>query len=984
MDTSPDSETAGAAATLSSDSVSSDPQQPATGRLRKTALRFFGGRKSICVLPSFLGGRGRGPGRGSSKTGVTKSQTYDGVSGACWEDDSRGDVASGDFEFRGSGEKTPEGPGKTQSLPRQRKGLRGLFSSIRRHRKSRNVDLDKTESIKICPNACNAVVPAVVEGRGGQSEAGDYRAGVSESDVPVTAYGSEHEVSTVTHAAECATAETLVPQTKRTERVMREEDRSEEEERIEEKEETERGVLSTYRQPLCADSELARLKEQNPDGVELDLPPASSSSDHMSLIFADVSSLKSFDSLTGCGDIIADQDDVSVAESSVSGERSSRNAGKRSSCFVTYQGGGEEMATPDEVDGDYLQSLWEADASNEVCYLPSDCMDSPSVTPDQPISSLQANTSSSSNTHSSPLGITEMALTPGDLLTPQSERQESVPNSDEGYYDSMTPGVDEECRERPRAERFPRDSYSGDALYELYEPDDRLLSPVTEPCRFLGQALQVTESKATPLYSLTTAAMKPGAMETEEERLSKIQHALLCCELQNLRSPSKEPLLFSNNHLFHDQDGQETACKLRKTMEDPLNHRGGKTPQRPRVFPEAPPCKQGKTPGSPLYDPACDSGFSPHTSNTPSPSQEGVSYVEREQRPPTLIPGEENPLITTQGCSQSQEELMVCFSQALVDFTKNTRLYRNSTESLEGSESSSPFGQSLNALPAIVTFDVVDMENEEECERQTELAEEEELASQYEPFEDDGCYLQQDAFAECDQRAFDAYEHSLLLGNVWGITSLPRHLSLGRPCPPVPGQLALSRRSRSLDTDSLELQTSELCSARALQDPKQASSFQCRRNGHLPTQGSAHDCDLALPRQPGRQGCGFELNSVQKAPPLPSQQSKSEQHPQAVRPSHLPLHSALCCNHSPAWSAGASSHNRPILAEGGNVFHPCSYPPTTASAPQAQWKIRPVGVTQAMPHLYPSPADDQRELTAKTRRGLLEAGLSSATPKRTM
>ncbi|KAI7813299.1 APC membrane recruitment protein 1 [Triplophysa rosa] len=911
------------------------PQSPPSVKMRRS-FKFFGGRKSICVLPSFFGSRGKSQIKASSKTGLTKSQTYDGVSRACWEDLGRGssEVASRDFEFCSScdPQKTPEDHGKSQSLPRQRRGLRGLFSSIRRHRKSKNAEPDKRETLEMSSGFRSETVPGALSSICDRNDNRDDSQGEeSVPDVPNQTAGSECELPLA--ATECTNDALLVPEKRRSRGEMDMRKRAKEEEKEEESQNERREGLTTYHEPLSAESELDRLAEQNMD----ELPAASCSSENVNLIFGDVSSLKSFDSLTGCGDIIADQDDVSVAESSVSAERGSRNAGKRSSCFVTYQGGGEEMATPDEVDADYLQSLWESETSNEVCYVPSDRgSDTLSLTPDQQISSILA------NSNSSPLGVTETALT-ADLLSPQSDRQESVPNSDEGYYDSTTPGLEEESREQPHQERLPRDSYSGDALYELFEPDDRILSPGLPPKvshQFVEAALMGNKSPTNPLYALASTALETGSMETEEERLSKIQHALLCCELQNLRSPSKDRLLFHTERFYDDT---RLTVDNEKTASESL--------QRTQGLKETPLSRSQKQ-DSQLFATLSDS----HVPEAPRLQQKSAAHTEHQS---------EDLVLPTRVCSQSQEELMVCFSQALVDFTKNTRLYCNSTESLDGSESSSPFGPSLSALPTIVTFDVVDMENEGECEQQTDLVEEEEvLASPYEPFEDDGCYLQQDAFAECDQHTFDAYEQSLLLSNAWGIASLPRHLSLGRPCPPVPAPLALNRRSRSLDTDSLEFQTSEIYTSGTTYESKGAAFLQGR---------TANRTDMALSRQPCRvtvdcsRRRGYGWDPDHHTNPLPHVNQL------AVRPSHLPLQNN-CRNCSPAGVSRVEGEWE-ILFGGGDALYPCSYPPSGT-----QWKNRPVGVTLGVPHLRSDQSIEQREIAVKGRRAELE-GFTTAPPK---
>nr|XP_055054804.1 APC membrane recruitment protein 1 [Misgurnus anguillicaudatus] len=916
------------------------PQSPPSVKTRRSAFKFFGGRKSICVLPSFFGGRGKNQSKGSSKSGVTKSQTYDGVSRACWEDLGKGssEAASGDFEFCSpcDTQKTPEDHGKFQSLPRQRRGLRGLFSSIRRHRKNKNVELEKRETLEMSSSLRAQTVPGNLSSISDRSDNhGDSQGEELVPDVPNQTVDRKCEQPLAAH--ECTKDPSLVPEKQRSRIETDKRTRGEEEENGEENQNKRQEGLTTYHQPLSAESELDRLAEQNIDITDGELPAVSCTSDSVNMMFGDVSSLKSFDSLTGCGDIIADQDDDSVAESSASAERGSRNAGKRSSCFVTYQGGGEEMATPDEVDTDYLQSLWESETSNEVCYLPSDRgSDSLSLTPDQQISSILAHSNSST------LGVTETALTPAELLSPQSDRQESVPNSDEGYYDSTTPGMEDENRERPHQERLPRDSYSGDALYELFEPDDHLLSPglpTKDGHPFVGD-----KSPTNPVYALASTAPETGSMETEEERLSKIQHALLCCELQNLRSPSKDQLLFHTDCFYDDSSLTEANFK---TSAEVISQRYPQSPQRSQALKDKP-VNRGHTQ---------DSGFSPRVPDTPR-SQQSAVYNEHQ-------PEDQRFSVPTRGHSQTQEELMVCFSQALVDFTKNSRLYCNSTESLDGSESSSPFGPSLSALPAIVTFDVVDMENEGECEHQTELVEEEEvLASPYEPFEDDGCYLQQDAFAECDQRTFDAYEQSLLLSNAWGIASLPRHLSLGRPCPPVPAPLALNRRSRSLDTDSLEFQTSEIYTTATTYDSK-GTSFLKHRTA---------DCnDMALPRQPcrvtgdgWRRAYGWGNSSSQHPNSKLPHVSQS-----ALRPSHLPLQ-----NNCRLDGVTRVEGEGEILFGGGDALYPCSYPPAGA-----HWKNRPVGVTLGVPHPRSDQSTEQREITVKNRRAELDGGFATAPPK---
>ncbi|KFQ06168.1 APC membrane recruitment protein 1, partial [Haliaeetus albicilla] len=350
-----------------------EPQQPQPppGKLKKTAFKLFGGKRSICTLPSFFGGRSKGQGKVASKKGLSKCKTHDGLSGAAYD---KGDGAqlespsegsrdshpcplpssqsahlaidtSAKFDF-GQQDSSPPGSiegcekkpnGEKSSFPRPKKGLKGFFNSIRRHRKSK--------------------------------------------------------------VAEC---------------------------------------------------EKAELPEWTGDSEEASKAPGVAAESRGAAEGRDVTSLKSFDSLTGCGDDIAEPD---IAESTISVERS-RDAAKRSSCLVTYQGGGEEMAIPEEAE-EYLNQIWNGNMAGDRSYGAQ-------------VSSSSLETHASHEVEAHPyMGD---AMDGVDLLTPQSDQQESAPNSDEGYYDSTTPGPEDEAGDglsEIKKDRLPRDSYSGDALYEF-------------------------------------------------------------------------------------------------------------------------------------------------------------------------------------------------------------------------------------------------------------------------------------------------------------------------------------------------------------------------------------------------------------------------------------------------------------------------------------------------------------------------------------
>ncbi|KFP29206.1 APC membrane recruitment protein 1, partial [Colius striatus] len=208
--------------------------------------------------------------------------------------------------------------------------------------------------------------------------------------------------------------------------------------------------IRRHRKSKAAECERAAECEWAGDTEEAAKAPGVGAESRGALILGDVTSLKSFDSLTGCGDDIAEPD---IAESSISMERS-RDTAKRSSCLVTYQGGGEEMAIPEEAE-EYLHQIWDGNAAGDGSYGAQ-------------VSSSSLETHASHEAEAQP--YVGDAMDGVDLLTPQSDQQESAPNSDEGYYDSTTPGPEDEGGDglgEIKKDRLPRDSYSGDALYEF-------------------------------------------------------------------------------------------------------------------------------------------------------------------------------------------------------------------------------------------------------------------------------------------------------------------------------------------------------------------------------------------------------------------------------------------------------------------------------------------------------------------------------------
>ncbi|KFV52368.1 APC membrane recruitment protein 2, partial [Gavia stellata] len=239
-----------------------------------------------------------------------------------------------------------------------------------------------------------------------------------------------------------------------------------------------------------------------PDPSSID-PPSEQSIDRICLMFADVTSLKSFDSLTGCGDIIADHGAGKLGGS------------KKHPTMVAYQGGGEEMASPDQVDDTYLQEFWDMLSQTEEVQTEGGGGGGGTKKPER----LKENrgTEGAQNRvavkrgglHQIPIHLSHKE----DQKGREKEQHEGVPNSDEGYWDSTTPGPEEDGSTSIQKETIPRDSYSGDALYDLYtEPDEnppagptdeevtcvprsKPVSPVTTTCSLKTPSSTVKDSK---------------------------------------------------------------------------------------------------------------------------------------------------------------------------------------------------------------------------------------------------------------------------------------------------------------------------------------------------------------------------------------------------------------------------------------------------------------------------------------------------------
>lgn len=772
---------------LQPDSANAVGKPQKSGRFRRTALTFFGVRKSICILPSFFGGRSKNPIKWSSKKGLAKSRTHDGLTKFS-SDDRSGYMSAGDFECCNQrdaagelrpgcrSECSPAADQKSLTFTRQKKGLRGLFSSFKYHRNHRNVGLDKAEMLAVPSSHCNKAVPV------NQDSCDQYVTEClrSEPDVPER----EEVLSDASPAPECIEAIGL---------------------NLEKLAGRKSPELERCDQP-CVDpiqdvnlvAVVSVAHEENPVGPSktclvmsesaMESATPAGSSDQINLIFGDVASLKSFDSLTGCGDIIADQEDDSITESTVSGERS-RNGGKRASCYLTYQGGGEDMALPDDLDEECLHDFWENDASSEMCYTCN--QEHTELTADLTIS--QNMNLLNSNSTQQPSGTDTSSA---DALTPQSDHQESVPNSDEGYYDSTTPGPDEgqEKNDRLSNDRLPRDSYSGDALYELFVPDESLISPRYENkaalpgsnlCPYLNQAVGASD----PAFVMDMNQLHIGA------ELYKIHHFL---ERPGACGQFKE---LAQTVGGWQEVGANRNCSLNSNLPGADNRNNPDRDRNSLVSPEKRQkavkvdCEKRQSGAS--FGDTSDADFETFC----EPKEQHL-----EENKPVALPYRSISSASPSPSTDLDHGQTVSFSQALVDYTKHSQMLGDLQSGVDDLEANAAFTPHVQALPSIVTFDVVDLHNEGEYDEQIQMDLEEDISSPFQEFEES--YLQKDAFAECDFQMLDAYEQNMI-GQTWAVASLPRHLGLTRVSQAASHPLSLDRRSRSLDTESLEQKISD-------------------------------------------------------------------------------------------------------------------------------------------------------------------------------
>ncbi|XP_060050671.1 APC membrane recruitment protein 2 [Erinaceus europaeus] len=235
----------------------------------------------------------------------------------------------------------------------------------------------------------------------------------------------------------------------------------------------------------------------------------------------------------GCGDIIADPDE----EAGPSCDKHGPGPGKpvlspKPPGVVAYQGGGEEMASPDGVDDTCLQDFWDmlsqaedrGPGSPEGEAVQATAAPEPKGPPesgrDARCAEVVKDTSSVKRRR---LHRIPIELPPKEEPKPSGkEPPEGVPNSDEGYWDSTTPGPEEEGSSNGgKKGSLPRDSCSGDLLYDLDSDPDA--SPAAPPA---GEDTPPCQSRLKPVspVSITCPLRTPGSLLKDSKIPISIKH----------------------------------------------------------------------------------------------------------------------------------------------------------------------------------------------------------------------------------------------------------------------------------------------------------------------------------------------------------------------------------------------------------------------------------------------------------------------------
>ncbi|XP_075598265.1 APC membrane recruitment protein 2 [Balearica regulorum gibbericeps] len=524
-------------------------EQP-SGKINKTAFKLFKRRKSGGTMPSIFGVRSKGgEGKGASKAGMVRSRTHDGLADAVLESSKKEEPGGGDPQSK-EAQGRPAGSlgvsagssvakshsffsllrkngrpenGKAESADqraggRQKKGLKGIFSSMRWHKKDKNGKEERGETSEIqsgliMPGSLTASLECIKEETPKPLSETPNSAGDIGLESPREKRSGEAHASAEKPEAGGGEPRDSSPPPRE--------------------------------DPAAAGRRPEELSHERPDPGAGEVGTAKDAA------------------ITGCGDIIADHEE-DVGSGSGGCEKSTPGAGKlgaskKHPTMVAYQGGGEEMASPDQVDDTYLQEFWDMLSQTEETQTeggggtkkPEGLKESRGTEGAQNRAAVKRG-----GLHQIPIHLNHKEEQKGR----EKEQHEGVPNSDEGYWDSTTPGPEEDSSTSIQKETIPRDSYSGDALYDLYtEPDEnppagpadeevtcmprsKPVSPITTTCSLKTPSSTVKDSKIPiSIKHLSSHPASHGADTSNSHHVA--HHHLAKSEMHRTKIPVSKVLV---------------------------------------------------------------------------------------------------------------------------------------------------------------------------------------------------------------------------------------------------------------------------------------------------------------------------------------------------------------------------------------------------------------------------------------------------------
>ncbi|XP_064349330.1 APC membrane recruitment protein 2 [Camelus dromedarius] len=541
--------------------------EPPSGKINKAAFKLFKKRKPGGTMPSIFGVKNKGDGKGAGPAGLVRSRTHDGLAEALVLEGGRREEPRAGGGGGGGGDGARPGPAAPRAAPggagpaaggsvakshsffsllrkngrpesgkaeqadagqaggRQKRGLRGLFGGVRWRRKDRRPKdaapagragapggLARPGSLTASLECVKEEAPAAArQPHGPGADARPEPAGEPAAGEPTPA-GAPGEGAAGPGRAEQPRA----PPEPRSGEGRPAENASGP------------GDAPAETAPR-ADSEGGRAPAA-PDPSSVD-PPSDPSADRICLMFSDVTSLKSFDSLTGCGDIIADPEDEAGPSCAKHAPGPGQPApSKKTPGVVAYQGGGEEMASPAEADDSYLQEFWDMLSQTEDQGSgPQEGAATATAAPEAPVAPETPRDARCAEGAQDASSVKRRRLNriPAELPAkeepqhPEKEPPEGAHNGDEGHWDSSTPGPKEDSSGGARKAGLPRDSDSGDALYDLHvEPEE---SPSALPSAS-EEASSLSRLKPVSPGTITCPLRTPGSLLKDSKIPVSIKH----------------------------------------------------------------------------------------------------------------------------------------------------------------------------------------------------------------------------------------------------------------------------------------------------------------------------------------------------------------------------------------------------------------------------------------------------------------------------